>query len=337
MVRRTKARSYTIILAAVAVCVVFVVIGSLLEVQGFRKRGKAESFSDIPVFSASLGAIDNTAPIMYVWIRNLRTHEIRFRTQVTMSAFQDALDSNPAWKRDEGVNIPLLDTVVQELDPDLCHRWSNSCAYAYAEGHVQIELGYDPELGTVWGNAFGQRMYSGGASPVLGPLFEAAIPTLLFILVCNELLLRYSYYRMLRSRCPEESPLYWPWLISLNKWRMRAWIRKDFADSRYVDELPYADRQISMLAGFGGREDLELLWHRAETGFPLNPALGDPNARLSSRQKARCRDLVTCIAAFHDVRTGKGLLQFEEEFLQRKVAPDVRAAFEGLRKGWQHD
>jgi len=84
---------------------------------------------------------------------------------------------------------------------------------------------------------------------------------------------------------------------------------------------------MSVLFDLHQREDLELLWYRAERGFDLRPGSEDDVRSVQSRL-VRCRNLAYWIGAFYGARTEEGVVKLREELLRRKLAPEVRAAFE---------
>ena len=151
------------------------------------------------------------------------------------------------------------------------------------------------------------------------------------LVVANELILRHSYHRRIKNRSPAQSIFYSDWVIDMNEWRVRGWIRREFTRFEYLDAFTRLDRQMQLLSQFHQKADLELLWYRAEKGFALRPGSED-DARLREIQCVLCRNLRDCIAGFYHTRAAEGVERLREELLHRKLAPEVRAAFEGYEE-----
>jgi len=90
---------------------------------------------------------------------------------------------------------------------------------------------------------------------------------------------------------------------------------------------------MRLLAGFHKREDLELLWYRADRGFAVRPG-SEEDARLMEIQCVLCRDLASCIDNFYDLHTEGGIEELRAELQRRKIAPEVRRGFELVERGW---
>jgi len=162
---------------------------------------------------------------------------------------------------------------------------------------------------------------------------KAVLLVLCCLVVANECILRHSYHRRITNRSPAQSIFYADWVIDMNRWRVRGWIRRDFTRFEYLGcDFPPSARQMLLLSHFHQKEDLELLWYRAEKGFALRPGYEEDGRDLSNVQAGLCRDLRNCIAGFYDAETEEGIEQLREELLRRKLAPEVRAAFEGYEE-----
>jgi len=147
------------------------------------------------------------------------------------------------------------------------------------------------------------------------------------LVVANELILRYSYHEELTRRCPAQSIFYADWVIDMNRWRVRGWIRREFTRFEYLDAFTRLDRQMRLLYDFHQKEDLDLLWYRAENGFPIE-AGREEEERLVEMQYTLCNYLRQCMGGFYHTSTEEGLVRLREELQRRKLAPEVRAAFE---------
>ena len=159
-------------------------------------------------------------------------------------------------------------------------------------------------------------------------VIKVVLLVLCTLVVANECILRHSYHRRITNRSPGESIFYSDWVIDANRWRVRSWIRRDFTCFEYLGyDVPPSARQMLLLSRFHQKADLELLWYRAEKGFPIQRGM-EEEEDLLLKQYTLCNFLRERMEGFYDTSTEEGLVRLREELQRRKIAPEVRAAFE---------
>jgi len=147
--------------------------------------------------------------------------------------------------------------------------------------------------------------------------------------------LRHTYDLYMSGGKPRRDLLYNEELLTAHREAVRRWIRSDFLDVSSLND-PRARQlpsQMTLLSRLAQREDLEILWQRAEVGFPIGslpPSQVFPDEReLQRRQAILCGELVlrlqeVCVAVAGNEEDG--LKAFREALQQRKIAPEVRRA-----------
>jgi len=121
--------------------------------------------------------------------------------------------------------------------------------------------------------------------------------------------------------------------LDRNRDRVRSWIAADLLRKVPVSEIEGRRelRQVEILSRFGTEEDLELLWRKAEIGYPVDPAwTGDPPA--SRLQEIYCNHLASW-TSYACCALGGGEQQGKELFLkglrEHNLAPEMRRTCEG--------
>lgn len=147
--------------------------------------------------------------------------------------------------------------------------------------------------------------------------------------------LRYSYDAYLSAGRPTKHLLYSSDILEGHKNTVRKWIAEEFLGAENVIDLHYGRtmRQMALLQRFGEHEDMELLWRRAQMGFPIGQV--PPTATYPPGQKPESRQLELCnsLALFLRLTSAKvaggkqaGLRMLKEGFAKRQIAPEVRKA-----------
>ncbi len=147
--------------------------------------------------------------------------------------------------------------------------------------------------------------------------------------------LRHSYDRLMAPGRRDLGMFFSKELLLEQKAEVRQWIAEDF-----LDDIPVRSarsirltRQVFLLSEFAEDEDVELLWRRAEIGFPLRRADDDTERTMQFNCAAA---LVTALRGTYIVRSGNeehGVAMFRHELTQRHLAPEVRERCGALLEG----
>jgi len=147
--------------------------------------------------------------------------------------------------------------------------------------------------------------------------------------------LRHSYDVYMSVGRPRKSLLYSPGVLEQHRETVRKWIASELLGTETVVELDYGRtvKQMALLHRLGQEEDLELLWRRAEMGFPIGEIPpGEtfvPGMDPASLQTKLCRRLVLHLRFSCERVAGgekKGGDMLKDGFAQRGIAPEVRKA-----------
>ena len=148
-------------------------------------------------------------------------------------------------------------------------------------------------------------------------------------------LLRHTYDVYLSSARPGEV-FFFSWeALERNKDEVREWFRKDFLEPKTVDEASVyrESKYMRILYHFGTEEDLEVLWQKAEMGYPMGPEVPDQVRSQQEKQSSLCIMLVSSICFACEELTGskeEAIKMLEKGFQERDIAPEVREAYESL-------